>query len=165
MNIEEGFVIDSDSKAEWAILKIKEHKEEADRMIKVCQEMIEQYKQTIEQTNEQYEQKTEWIKSQLHNYFENVPKKATKTQETYKLPSGTLKRKFGGKEFVRDDEKLLGYLKENKLETFVKIKESIDWAEFKKTLEIKDGQAIDQDGQIVDGIRVETKEDRFEVEL
>jgi phage host-nuclease inhibitor protein Gam len=127
--------------------------------------MISEYKQKIEQAEKKYETDTAFLRSQLQQYFETVPKKATKTQETYKLPSGTLKRKFGGVEYVRDDEELLNYLKENKLVDYVKTKESVDWAEFKKTVTQKDNYVVDADGQVVEGVTLVEKSDRFEIEF
>ena len=41
----EGFAIDSDQKAEWALRKIREHKADANRMAMVCNAEIERYEQ------------------------------------------------------------------------------------------------------------------------
>ena len=162
-NEEEDFKIDSDSKAEWAIMKIKEEQCELDRYINVCQDMITQYEEKIKKQQEQFENKTSYLKSELARYFNKVKTKKTKTQETYKLPSGTLKLKYGKEEFIKDEEKLLHWLESN-CPDYIKTKKSIDWSNLKKSLIIKDDVAITNDGEIVEGIKIQKNESKFVVE-
>ena len=162
----EGFVIDTDAKAEWALNKLREEKAEVSRIEMVCQNMIEMYQAKIKRVQEQHDTRTSYLKSQLQQYFETVPHKATKTQETYQLPSGRLKRKFGGLDYIRDETVLLEWVKANGgQEDFVQVKESVKWAELKKTITVKGNDAIDCDGEVIPGIKVETKPDKFEIEL
>lgn len=163
----DGFVVTDDYSAEKCLKAIQDESVEAQRYINICETMITEYKFKKEQAMEQLDKKLIWYKERLNSYFETVPKKLTKTQETYKLPSGTLKRKFGGVEYVRDDAKLVEWLKQNEKMSFIKVKETPDWAEFKKCagIEVCNGNVIDQDGCIVDGVTAVQKEDRFEVEV
>ncbi len=50
----------------------------------------------------------------------SITHKATKTQETYKLPSGTLKLRYQQLEYKRNEELLLKWLRENNMETYIK---------------------------------------------
>jgi hypothetical protein len=161
---EEQFVINDDGKAEWALNKIAEEKAEMQRMINVANSMIIKYQEKIEVYQKQFENKTTFLKEQLRQYFETVPHKSTKTQETYKLPSGTLKLKKQNPEYIRDEEKLLEWVKANKL-SYVKTKESVDWAELKKELNFVDDKALTEDGEIVDGVTVSERPSVFEIEL
>jgi hypothetical protein len=161
---EEQFSINDDSKAEWALNKIAEEKAEMQRMINVANSMIIKYQEKIEVYQKQFESKTAFLKEQLRQYFETVPHKITKTQETYKLPSGTLKLKKQNPEYIRDEEKLLEWVKENKI-SYVKTKESVDWAELKKELNFVDDKALTEDGEIVDGVTVSERPSVFEIEL
>jgi phage host-nuclease inhibitor protein Gam len=161
---QEGFVVDSDSKAEWAISKISEESEELNRIETICNEMIEKYKGKIAEATKTFENKTLYFKNQLQNYFETVQGKQTKTQRTYKLASGTLKTKFGGPEFIKDDLKLLSWCAENATDC-IKTIEIVDWAELKKHITIDGNKAITADGEIVEGVTITQKADRFEIEL
>ena len=77
-------------------------------------------------------------------YFETVPSKETKTQKSYKLLAGTLVFKKPTTKIVHNDDKLLEYLEENDGKDYIKLKKSIDWAEFKKTLTVSDtGEVVD----------------------
>lgn len=164
VNNEEQFVINDDGKAEWALNKIAEEKAEMQRMINVANSMIMKYQEKIEVYQKQFESKTAYLKEQLRQYFETVPHKSTKTQETYKLPSGTLKLKKQNPEYIRDEEKLLEWVKANKL-SYVKTKESVDWAKLKKELNFVDDKALTEDGEIVDGVTVSERPSVFEIEL
>jgi len=162
----EGFTVKDDKAAEWALSKIREEAAELARMEILCQNMIDTYKSKIEKANKDYEQHTSWLRSQLQQYFETVPRKATKTQETYTLPSGKLKKKFGGVDYIKDDEKLLQWVKDNGgTENYVQVKETVKWAELKETITVKGAEAIDSDGEVIPGIKIETKPDKFEIEL
>jgi len=161
----EGFVINNDNLAEWALKKIAEEKAETQRMINVCQTFVNEYQLKSENYAKQYESKTAYLREQLRLYFESVPHKATKTQETYKLPSGTLKRKFGTPEFIRDESLLVAWLNNNGFEDKVKIKETADWAEFKKLITVNGDKVLTSDGQIVDGVTAQERPDSFEVEI
>lgn len=163
----ETFVIDSDSKAEWALNKIREEQAEFRRMEMVCYEMIRQYQEKIKSAQETYEKKTSYLRNQLEQYFETITPKATKTQATYQLPSGKLKKKFGTPEFIRDEVELIMYLKSvDTYKVFIKTKESVDWSGFKSCLSINGEYAVETiNGEIVPGVKVEMKPDKFEVEV
>jgi phage host-nuclease inhibitor protein Gam len=162
---EKKFIINNDNAAEWALKKISEEKAETQRLVNVCNTGILEYQKKIEDYNKQLENKISNLKSQLNQYFQTVPHKSTKTQETYKLPSGTLKLKFPQPEFKRDDEKLIKWLKENNQDNFIKVKESADWSELKKVVTVQGGSVVDSDGVIVEGVTVEEKPPVFDVDL
>jgi hypothetical protein len=161
------FIIDSDEKAEWALSKIREERAEAERIIMVCKAMIEKYEEKIRQVQERLPRKTAYLESKLMEYFEKVPHKKTKTQEKYELPSGTLRKKYPAPEFVRDDEALLKWIKANKINAhlYIRVKETPDWANFKKTVKVAGEQVVDENGEIVEGIRVVERPPTFEVEV
>lgn len=138
------FKIENDKTAEWALTQIKEAEIERDRLIAIAEEKIKDLTNKIEELNSHYENETKYLKSCLAMYFETVKSKETKTQKSYKLLTGTLVFKKPTVKIVHDDEKLLEYLEDNCDGDYIKIKKSIDWAEFKKTLTVSD------DGKVVD---------------
>jgi hypothetical protein len=160
---DQPFIIDDDYKAEWALNKMSEERAHTQRMVNVCNTMINKYQVEIQKLKEQLESKTGYLRFQLQEYFKTVPHKATKTQETYKLPSGTLKLKFKESEYVKDEEALTAWAKNNTPE-FVKVKESVNWAEMKKVVNVSGGYVC-IDGEIIDGVTVQEREPEFEVEL
>jgi hypothetical protein len=159
------FIVSDDFKAEWTLKRISEDRAETQRMISVCENMINEYQAKIEKLTEQHNKRTSYLESQLQRYFNEVPHKETKTQETYRLPSGTLKLKKPAPEFVRDEEELLRYMESHNYQDFIQVKKSVKWSELKKDL-VADGKyAVDKEtGQIVQGITVQERDPIFEIE-
>ena len=142
---DESFRIDNDNTADWALRTISSDLAERDRLIKIAEDQIIALQEQITALNEQYDNKTKFLKSCLAEYFATVPHKSTKTQETYKLLSGSLVMKKPSTKINHNDDNLLCYLHANNSEEFIKTKESVDWAEFKKHLTIVDGKVVDTD--------------------
>ena len=128
-NAEEHFRIDNDQKAEWALNKIRECDAELQKWTDFYQSKIDGFKKYCEIRRGFFEHL-------LSQYFQTVPKKETKTQLSYQLPSGKLVLKRQGPEFERDETVLLPWLKENGFDEYVKTKESVDWAGLKKIIEV-----------------------------
>lgn len=161
-----NFVIDSDSKADWALQKIAEEQSEYDRLNALAEEQISEIKAKIEAEKQRFDNKTRFLKGALNVYFMNVPHKETKTQESYKLLSGSLVMKKATQKMVKDDAKLLEYFHNNEMQEFIKTEEKPAWAEFKKNCAIVDGNVVDTStGEIVTGVAVEDVPEQFDIKL
>lgn len=142
--MEETFKIENDQTADWAIAQIHEAEEERDRLTTLALNKIEELKAKIEELNTKCDNDTAFLRSCLVEYFQTVPSKETKTQKSYKLLSGTLVFKKPSFKITYNDEKLIEYLENNDGKDFIKIKKSVDWAEFKKNLSISGlGDVVD----------------------
>lgn len=157
-NYEGVFVVDSDAKAAWAMRKIKEARDDRDRF-------VNWYKAKIKEIEEQTDFNTALLERMLAEYFASVPHKKTKTQESYSLPGGKLVMKKQQPEFKRKDDVVIEWLKANDGKQFVKVKEELDWAGFKATVGVFDGNVVDENGVIVPGIEVVEREEKFVVEV
>ena len=161
---EKGFVVDSDQKAEWCLDRIREAEAEKEKW-------AEFYRQQNEKVARACDSKIEWMKHLLRPYFDRVPKKETKTQASYQLPSGKLVLKAQAPEYERDDAQLIPWLRENYEGDFVKLKESVDWASLKKAftedecIDVLNGKFITVDGEFVPGVAITYRDPVFKVEV
>jgi len=155
---EAGFQVDDDQKAEWCIRKIQEAKKE-------MMDWIDFYVAQTDKVKDKCERRIQFFEYKLMQYFGSVPHKQTKTQESYQLPSGKLVLKKQAPDFERDDELILAWLKANDEDQYVKTKETIDWSELKKTLTIVGEQVAGETGEIIPGITVTERPDKFVVEV
>ena len=136
--------ITDDGCADWACQKIAEEKAELDRITSLADSQIEK----------------------IAEYFETVPHKTTKTKHSYRLLSGTLVKKIGGRTMKQDDDALLAYLKASDNEDMIQTTEKPKWGEFKKRLEIVGGQIVDKTtGELVEGVQIIEKPDTFTVDV
>lgn len=160
------FRIADDSAADWAVQKIAEERRELARITKLADDQIARIMEKVEAAERRCENGTSFLTAKLAEYFETVPHKTTKTQHTYRLLSGTLKKKIGGTQLKPDNEKLLEFLKASGNTDMIRTKEEPAWGDYKKRLEITGGQVIDTEtGEIVEGVNIEEKLDTFVVEV
>lgn len=160
--------VDNDSSADWCIDKIKEIQADYNRFSIVAKERISQLQMKLDKEKEKVDNEISFFESKLREYFETVDKKETKTQLSYKLPSGNLKMRKGKLDFDYDKDKLLTYAKENSLEELIKTSESFTWSEFKKKIEIQDNNIISKEtGEVleIEGLAVIEKPSEFKVEV
>lgn len=161
---QESFRIDTDQKAEWAVNKIRKAREKRDRLVVAANQEIERYKEIIRNAEERCEKDTGNLKFLLCEFFKvqrcNGLTKATKTQESYKLPSSRLKLKYSTPKILHDDETLIKRYAE-----YVENVPKLKWSELKKTLKIDGDTVIDTTtGEIVEGCAVVNSDEVFEVE-
>lgn len=154
------FIVDSDRKADWCLRQIKEKQDEIDRW-------TEHYKQLAQAITDQLNDDIAFFSAQLERYLmrqiDNKFTKATKTQISYQLPAGKLILKHQEPEYKPNDEILVPWLEQNNPE-FVKVKKTADWSGLKKTLTLNGDTLITDDGEIVPGITVTPREDKFMVD-
>ena len=160
----EGFVCDSDQKAEWCIRKIKEAEEDTRRW-----EL--HYKKQLDKIRETNNSTVMFMTAQLQKYLAAQVAAGlahiTKTTEKYSLPSGTLETKHGTLEYLKDDKKLVEWLKSADMMDLIKteVRQSPIWAELKKlTTVVEDGHVVLTDtGEIIDGLEAHMKDDTFSI--
>ena len=153
------FIVDDDQKAEWCMQKIREAKEEKERWKKF-------YADQSAKAEASADAKIARMEFYLEQYFKTVPHKVSKTQESYTLPGGKLVVKEQCPEYTRDDATIIEWMAEHDTSMhFIKIKESVDWAEFKKVLTQNGEMMVTADGEIVPGITVIERGPVFKVEV
>lgn len=153
------FRVTDDKSAEWCIRKIREARAEKQRW-------AEYYREQQRKIDQEADGTISYFEALLADYFDSVPHKRTKTQESYQLPGGKLVRKQQAPEYQRDDAALLPWLKQN-APALVKVTESADWAALKKQLVIApDGETVaTEDGEIVPGVKAIQRPEVFRVEM
>lgn len=126
------------------------------------------YARQLEKAKAVHDKTVQWAESNLRSYFDSLEaKKVTKTQVSYELPSGKLVLKHQEPKYETKDEELVPWLKKSGMADMVKVEESAKWSDLKKTLQIApDGQSmITQDGEVVPGVTVTQREDKFTVKV
>lgn len=164
---DQGFVINNDSRATWALKVIKYETEETERLLKIADQQIEQLRKKKEEIVGSLERRTGYLKSLLYNYFKTVPTKETKTQQSYKLLDGSLVFKKPSVKIVRpeDDAALLSYLEQGQQELIEVIRKPA-WGEFKKNLQITEDGVVDvATGEKLDFVKTEEDPGKFDIKF
>ncbi len=165
----ERFSIETRDQASWALRKIGHiEKQLADnkRLADAERAKIEDWeKGEAESLNREKDYFTSLLASYHMALLVGDPK-----ARTIRLPYGLLKCRKQQPEFVRDETALLTWVKANQPD-FIKVKESVDWAEFKKLTALAEPEGINAQvvdtttGMIVEGVTAIIRPDKFEVEV
>lgn len=169
--VRERFVVDNDMKAEWCLSKIRSAKKTAEREIEELTRQMSFYQNQIEMIKMECEEQTQFFKELLMPYFESrvddgFAKKA-KTQVSYPLPTGklVLKHREPEYEYKKNQDETIAWLKKNKGERFIKVKEELDWKALKTTVTVSGNSVCTEDGEIIPGIVATPRDDLFDVEV
>lgn len=157
LEVKENWKIANDRDAEWLIDKVNEELIEKARFKESIINKIELLQEKLKKVEEEEQYLIERRNSYLIEYFESIPdkfKKKTKTQEKYRLPSGSIIKKYPQPEFKRNNEQLLSWIKANHLNEYIEVKETPKWGELKKTIQVVGNQVVTEDGEIVEGVEV-----------
>ena len=136
---QEGFCITDDGGAEWAMRKIAEAENEMAAWIDYYAEQYAKIETRCRQT-------IEFMKNKLADYFEQVPRRVTKT--------GIVKP--AGIEYQRDEAAMLEWCKAQHPE-FVRVSEKASWSDVKAY--------IKETGELPDGVLPVEKPAAFEVKV
>ena len=152
------FVIDSDAKALWAIDKIRATNRRRD-------ELLDFYKEQIEKAKEEADDENAYLSAMLESYFATVPHKVTATQESYSLPGAKLIRKRQNEDYTRDDKKVVEWLQANGMTEYVNVKYELNWNKLKKDTATSGASRVTADGEVIPGIEVTARPDKFVIEV
>lgn len=153
---QDGFKIDSDSKAEWAVKRIKEAEREQNRLLALVDEERAELDVREKEILDNYARKTDGLKALLEEYlraqYAKEEARETNTQITYQLLSGKLVYKKSGLELKQNEDVLVNWCKEH-LPDAIKVTYAPKWAEIKKNIKVVDGIPVyAPTGEVVDGV-------------
>ena len=168
--VKQMWIPKNDQEADWWIEINQEEIKQIERLEHQLQEKIATYQHRLQKVQQEKEFKQRNMTSRLAIYFDTIAadqKKKTKTQEKYTLPSGEIIKKYPAPRIVRDEEKLLGWIKSQKgLEEYIQTTEKVAWGELKKlTEQTGDFLVMKETGEIIDGIELEHREPIIEIKL
>jgi len=156
---DDGFKIDNDNKAEWAVRKIRQAQLAIEKRRQFVEAEIERLRRWQETMDERDQATIDRMTSLLRPYFESLRPSLGK-RKSYSLPSGTLQVRTAQVSYARDEEQLLPYARQIGL---VRVKETPDWSEIKKRLQPAGNHpgapVVDTEtGEIVPGVTVQEPE-------
>lgn len=137
-----------------------------DSQIEPFQAKIDRIKEWGEQAKQEYVDRVNHYSLLLEAYIrEQVAEQQAngkKAKKSIKLPYGSIALKKQQPEFIKNEDELLEYARQAEL---VKVKETADWAAIKKVSRIHEGKMYDQNGEVVPGVDVVERADKFELKI
>jgi hypothetical protein len=161
------FEVKDNAGADWCLRKIKALKEQQDENGQLAEAEVKRIMDWLNGQNEKLQNNIAFFESLLIQYHIGIYNEDAK-KKTISLPHGKLKARAQQPEFIRDDKKLVEYLKNTGQSNLVEVIEKPKWGEFKKNLEVSEDGAIIADkgtGELVDCIKAEIRPPKFSVEV
>ncbi|MEC1470510.1 host-nuclease inhibitor Gam family protein [Bacillus haynesii] len=138
----------------------------ADKQIERLKMEIERLEQWQEEAKKEYVERENFYKHRLERYMREEVRKmqenGKKPKKTIKLPYGTIKLVKQQPEYQRNENDLLEYAESK---GFVRVKKDVDWAAIKNKAKVFGDKLIDADGELIPGVTVVDREDKFTVEV
>lgn len=150
-----SFHITDKASAEWALRKIRAYKQQIKENEELYNAEIQRLNEWLESVNKKANDNIDYFTALLQEYMIKELEKDPKNR-SIKLPSGTVRFRKQQPEWQFDEEKVINWLKNNKPE-LVKVIEKFDKNDVKKI--------VKETGEIVDGVKIESREDKFEVDV
>lgn len=171
------FEIELGNRLEDEIDQLKQAEREAEKYIYICKMRIKEYESKLKAAEERInmrrkstEHHISMLISEAHreNKIGEKSIRDTKTMSVYTIPSAKLVFKKPCTRLInKDPDALLKYLEDNNKSEFIKTEKKVNWAEYKKCLQVTgDGEIILRDtGELVkiDGIEIEEEQGNFEI--
>lgn len=146
---QESFRVTDASSADWALMKLREVAKQEELDNKLYNENLGRIDAWRQRAKERTDRDREYFEGLLDDYMREQLKEDPK----YKLstPNGRLSA-TNRTTWTHDDTKLLERLEGTE---FIKTTQKVKWGDFKKTLKVVNGKAIDENGEIVEGVTAE----------
>ena len=166
-----NFVIDNDSKANWALRKIRHMKQNQKKNKKLAESQIEKIKKEIdeinhwlEKENDKIQKNIDFMKTKLKNYAYDL-KDENPGLKTHNLPFGALKFRKRRPKWNYEDDRLLEFAQKN-LKEAIKVKKKVDKRKLKKKSEVVGDKAVLEDtGEIIEGVKVVQRPEKFKIDV
>ncbi|MED2978241.1 host-nuclease inhibitor Gam family protein [Bacillus swezeyi] len=138
----------------------------ADKQIERLKREILQLEYWRVEEKKEYVRRENFYKHRLERYMREEVRKmqdnGKKPKKTIKLPYGTIKLVKQQPEYQRNENDLLKYAESK---GFVRVKKDVDWAAIKNKAKVFGDNLIDADGELIPGVTVVDREDKFTVEV
>ena len=159
--VSEQWRIKTIGEADWAMEKVRAARIEIAQTKEYYEEKKRRIDAFVKSQTESLEKEAAFFEWKLREYAtEYVKGKKTKTM---KLAGGSCSFTKARPAFTKNEDELLMFVKENCAE-YLNVKESVNWNEFKKTLNYaSDGKMVTEDGEVVPGVTYTIGDDTFTV--
>jgi phage host-nuclease inhibitor protein Gam len=166
-NIDEAiktpFVVDSMEKAIWAMRKIANIDLSVEEVNKAADAEIERINAWRDEEVRIISSQRKFFEGLLEGYHRRIMAENPK-KKTIKLPHGQLQIRAQKPDFIRDDEKIIKWA-EKEMPKVVIRKPKLDWSALKDSLKVDGSMAFSSNGEIIPGITVVPRGDKFNIKL
>lgn len=162
---EEGFKVEDEQQANWALRKIKDLQTQKNENIALAESEISKIEAWLEQENGKLDNSIEYFQGLLAEYAMKQREENPKFK-SMKLPYGIVRFRKQQPKWVYDDELLLKSLKEQDAEELIRVKEEPNKQAIKKLFVVENGKLYNPGtGEFIEGVEIIERDEVFEVKV
>lgn len=160
---DDGFTIDNDEKANWALRKIAEHEQHIQDANDLAQKEVDKIESWFKGIKESRQNQIDSLQSMLANYAMSK-RQDDPDFKSMKLPSGRFGFRKRPDKWVYDDDKLLESLKRSGMDGLIRVKEEPNKRDLRSVVKVVNGKVFNPEtGEFIEGITIEEQGESFNV--
>lgn len=156
------FTIQDLDSANWAFRKLAAIEKKRNEIKELADKEIDRIKEWQEQEQKGLNNSKEFFEGLLTEYF--VRQKEVDPKFRISTPYGKVSSRKQQPKWNYDNDKVLEWLRKNNSE-LIRIKEEPDKREIKKAYKVVGNNVVTEDGEIVEGIKVEERPDSINIKV
>lgn len=161
--IQESFKVTDLNSANWCMRKMRANEKKLAEYKELAKAEIERINAWLKKEAEKIDNSNSFFQVKLEEYF--LEQRANDPKFKLSTPYGKMSTRKQHPKWYYDEDKLLSYLKESNKAEFIRTKEEIDKAKLKKSVSVKEGRAVTEDGEIIECITIEEQPDKITIKL
>ncbi len=162
---DDRFIINDESKADWALKKIAEADNEIEKLERFAEAQMRQIETWLAKQTDKHLQTKEYMQSLLGEYV-NMKREEDSKFKSITLPSGNVGLRANQKKWIYKDDVVLKALEQAKLDDFIKTEKKLNKQQIKKAFEVSDDKVINPDtGEVIEGIEIVDQGESLNVRL
>lgn len=147
----------------WAFRKIMAYNSKRAELEALARAEIERIQSWLAQESKQINDGISFFEALLTEYA--VIQREVDPKFKASTPYGKISFRKQQPQWEYQEETVIQSLKDAGLNDLIRVKEEPNKVEIKKSLTVVDGRAVDQDGQIIDGITIIERPDKVEIKV
>jgi hypothetical protein len=160
----ERFKITDQEQLNWALRKLSALKVKGNGIDELAAKEIERITSWRTQEQESINHSKSFFEGLIMEYAHNC-RKEDPSFKNVKTPYGSIGYRKQQPKWNYDEKLLVSYLEGEELYDYVRVKTEPMKTEIKKQFKVKDGRVYDINGQVVEGITVETLDDALDIKV
>lgn len=162
---DEGFIVDDEQKANWALRKIGELQKEMKDNTRLAEKEIDKIKRWEKQQNNRLSESVNYFEGLLADYARQKREQDPKFK-SLSLPNGRIGFRKQQPKWIYDDKTLLKYLERTELDELIRVNKAPNKSEIRKVFDVVGDKVVNKEtGEVVEGIEIVHRDETFNVRV
>ncbi|MFZ5965656.1 MAG: host-nuclease inhibitor Gam family protein [Bacillota bacterium] len=161
--VKEKFTVKDLHEADWCLRKIRTANKKREEIEELARLEIDRINAWKEKELHQLDEGKAFFEGLLVEYL--ISRRKVDPKFKISTPYGKVSTRKQPSKWEYDEETILQYLKQSGNNQFIRIKEEVDKENLKKSVEVVNGRAVTENGEIIEGIIIREQVEKIEIKV